>query len=213
VSNWRCGPTSSRARLRICGARTAPCAAAKIVQQLLSLSRLDSDSGHAVAHQPVALHRIARSATLDWSPVARARDIDLGFEHDADVDVLGQPDLLGELIGNLIDNAIRYAGDRAVITVRVSRDGAHARLDVIDDGPGIPAGERDAVFERFHRGSTTQTIEGTGLGLSIVREIARVHRGSVTLADADGGGLIVTVWLSVLPEAGRAGDWWWRPSG
>ncbi|MGU7769003.1 sensor histidine kinase N-terminal domain-containing protein [Burkholderia sp. MR1-5-21] len=169
--------------------------AAKIVQQLLSLSRLDSDSGQAVTHQPVALHRLARSVTLDWSPVARSRDIDLGFEHDADVDVLGQPDLLGELIGNLIDNAIRYAGDRAVITVRVSREGEHARLDVIDNGPGIPAGERDAVFERFHRGSKTQTVEGTGLGLSIVREIARVHQGRVGLADAAGGGLVVTVTL------------------
>lgn len=175
--------------------------AAKIVQQLLSLSRLDSDSGHAVAHQPVALHRLARSVTLDWSPVARARDIDLGFEHEADVDVHGQPDLLGEMIGNLIDNAIRYSGDRAVITVRVSRDGEHARLDVIDNGPGIPAAERDAVFERFHRGSKTQTVEGTGLGLSIVREIARVHQGSVTLTDAAGGGLVVTVMLPTVPAA------------
>ncbi|MGU7780876.1 sensor histidine kinase N-terminal domain-containing protein [Burkholderia sp. PU8-34] len=171
--------------------------AAKIVQQLLSLSRLDSESGQAVTHKPVALHRLARSVTLDWSPVARSRDIDLGFEHDADVDVLGQPDLLGELIGNLIDNAIRYAGDRAVITVRVSCDGEHARLDVIDNGPGIPERERDAVFERFHRGSKTQTVEGTGLGLSIVREIARVHQGRVGLADTAGGGLVVTVMLPV----------------
>jgi two-component system sensor histidine kinase TctE len=176
--------------------------AAKIVQQLLSLSRLDSDSGHAVAHKPVALHRLARSVTLDWSPVARARDIDLGFEHEADVDVHGQPDLLGEMIGNLIDNAIRYAGDRAVMTVRVSRDGEHARLDVIDNGPGIPAHERDAVFERFHRGSKTQTVEGTGLGLSIVREIARVHQGRVALGDAAGGGLIVTVRLPAVRAGG-----------
>lgn len=117
--------------------------------------------------------------------------------------MLGQPDLLGELIGNLIDNAIRYSGDRAVITVRVSRDGDHARLDVIDNGPGIPAGERDAVFERFHRGSKTQTVEGTGLGLSIVRGIARVHQGSVTLADAAGGGLIVTVMLPTVPAAAQ----------
>ncbi|MXN76629.1 GHKL domain-containing protein [Burkholderia sp. 4701] len=174
--------------------------AAKIVQQLLALSRLDADSGQAVTHEPVALHRLARSVTLDWSPVARARDIDLGFEHEADVDVPGRPDLLGEMIGNLIDNAIRYSGDRAVITVRVSRDGEHARLDVIDNGPGIPEHERDAVFERFHRGSKTQTVEGTGLGLSIVREIARVHQGRVTLADAAGGGLVVTVTLPVSPD-------------
>jgi len=176
--------------------------AAKIVQQLLALSRLDSDCGHAAAHKRVALHRLARSVALDWSPVARAHDIDLGFERDADVDVQGQPDLLAEMIGNLVDNAIRYAGERAVVTVRVSRDGDRARLDVIDNGPGIPPDERDAVFERFHRGSATQTVEGTGLGLSIVREIARVHQGKVELADAAGGGLIVTATLPVAREQG-----------
>ncbi|HUN92611.1 MAG TPA: sensor histidine kinase, partial [Burkholderiaceae bacterium] len=105
-------------------------------------------------------------------------------------------------IGNLVDNAIRYAGERAVVTVRVSRDGDRARLDVIDNGPGIPPDERDAVFERFHRGSATQTVEGTGLGLSIVREIARVHQGKVELADAAGGGLIVIATLPVAREQG-----------
>lgn len=72
---------------------------------------------------------------------------------------------------------------------------------MIDNGPGVPADERDAVFERFHRGSKTQTVEGTGLGLSIVREIARVHQGSVTLADAAGGGLVVTIRLPAANDA------------
>ncbi|WP_323121381.1 sensor histidine kinase [Burkholderia alba] len=171
--------------------------AAKIVQQLLSLSRLESDSGYAIERKPIALHKVARSVTLDWSPVARARGIDLGFEHEADVEVTGRADLLAELVGNLIDNAIRYAGDRAVVTVRIARDGAAARLEVIDNGPGIAADERDAVFERFYRSALTQTVEGTGLGLSIVREIARVHHGKVALADAPGGGLVVRVTLPV----------------
>lgn len=99
---------------------------------------------------------------------------------------MGRADLLGELVGNLIDNAIRYAGDGAVITVRVAREGDVARLEVIDDGPGIAPEERDAVFERFYRSQATLAIEGTGLGLSIVREIARVHRGAVELGDAAG---------------------------
>lgn len=73
---------------------------------------------------------------------------------------------------------------------------------MIDNGPGVPADERDAVFERFHRGSKTQTVEGTGLGLSIVREIARVHQGTVTLADAAGGGLVVTIRLLAANDAG-----------
>ncbi|KGS02470.1 sensor histidine kinase [Burkholderia pseudomallei] len=158
--------------------------AAKIVQQLLSLSRLESDVAPAIERKPVALAKLARSVTLDWSGVARARGIDLGFEQRASVDVMGRADLLGELVGNLIDNAIRYAGDGAVITVRVAREGALARLEVIDDGPGIAPGERDAVFERFYRSHATLAVEGTGLGLSIVREIARVHRGAVELDDA-----------------------------
>jgi two-component system sensor histidine kinase TctE len=167
--------------------------AVRIVQQLLSLSRLDADSGYTVKHASVPLHKVARSVTLDWSPVARSRGIDLGFEQDVRVDVMGQIDLLAELVGNLIDNAIRYSGDGAVITVRVAREAEQALLQVIDNGPGIAAGERDAVFERFYRSEATQAIEGSGLGLSIVREIARVHGAQVALTDARGGGLVVSV--------------------
>ncbi|WP_414440022.1 sensor histidine kinase N-terminal domain-containing protein [Burkholderia sp. 22PA0106] len=177
--------------------------AAKIVQQLLSLSRLESDGAAAIERRRVPLHRLARSATLDWSPVARARGIDLGFEHEADVDVIARADLLTDLIGNLVDNAIRYAGDGAVVTVRVGRDaeGGHgARLAVIDDGPGVAAHERDAVFERFYRSSATESVEGSGLGLSIVREIVRVHDGAIELGDTPGGGLTVTVRLPGAPE-------------
>ncbi|MFM0629868.1 sensor histidine kinase [Paraburkholderia xenovorans] len=175
--------------------------AVRIVQQLLSLSRLDADSGYTVKHAPVPLHKVARSVTLDWSPVARSRGIDLGFEQDVRVDVMGQIDLLAELVGNLIDNAIRYAGDGAVITVRVAREGKQALLQVIDNGPGIAAGERDAVFERFYRSEATQAVEGSGLGLSIVREIARVHGALVALTDANGGGLIVSVAFPPLKTA------------
>jgi two-component system sensor histidine kinase TctE len=163
------------------------------VQQLLSLSRLDADSGHLVKLAPLSLDKVARSVTLDWSPVARARNIDLGFEQEERVDVTGQRDLLGELCGNLIDNAIRYAGDGSVITVRVTNAAEGPLLQVIDDGPGIAAQERDAVFERFYRSSATQNVEGSGLGLSIVREIARVHHARISLDDAPGGGLIVSV--------------------
>lgn len=167
--------------------------AVRIVQQLLSLSRLDAHSGYTVRHAALPLHKVARSVTLDWSPVARARGIDLGFEQDARVEIMGQNDLLAELVGNLIDNAIRYSGDGAVITVRVAREGEHALLQVVDNGPGIAAEEREAVFERFYRSEATQAVEGSGLGLSIVREIARVHGALVGLTDAAGGGLVVSV--------------------
>ncbi|MFL9883704.1 sensor histidine kinase N-terminal domain-containing protein [Paraburkholderia agricolaris] len=167
--------------------------AVHIVQQLLSLSRLDADRGYTVKHAAVPLHKVARSVTLDWSPVARSRGIDLGFEQDVRIEVMGQSDLLAELVGNLIDNAIRYSGDGAVITVRVACETGQALLQVIDNGPGIDVGERDAVFERFYRSEATQAVEGSGLGLSIVREIARVHGASIALSEAPGGGLVVSV--------------------
>ncbi|NYH25041.1 sensor histidine kinase [Paraburkholderia bryophila] len=171
--------------------------AVRIVQQLLSLSRLDADSGYTVKHAAVPLHKVARSVTLDWSPVARSRGIDLGFEQESRIDVMGQVDLLAELVGNLIDNAIRYSGDGAVITVRVATEGGQPLLQVIDNGPGVAVGEREAVFERFYRSEATQAVEGSGLGLSIVREIARVHGALIALTDADGGGLVVSVLFPV----------------
>ena len=167
--------------------------AGKSVQQLLSLARLDADSGHVVKLETLALEKIARSVTLDWSPVARSRGIDLGFEEEARVHVRGQRELLAELCGNLIDNAIRYAGDGSMITVRVATPPEGALLQVIDNGPGVAPQEREAVFERFYRSSATQNVEGSGLGLEIVREIARLHHARVSLDDAPGGGLIVSV--------------------
>ncbi len=89
------------------------------------------------------------------------------------MEIAGQAELLQELTGNLIDNAIRYAGRGAMVTVRVALHGSVPRLQVIDNGPGIAPAERNAVFRRFYRGESGQAVEGTGLGLSIVREIAR----------------------------------------
>ena len=181
------------ARLHLTRLNGAVRQAAKGVQQLLSLSRLDNDSSDVGMLMPLRLDKLARSVTLDWSPVARARNIDLGFEHEADVEVMGNRELLAELCGNLIDNAVRYAGDGSIITVRVARMEEDPLLQVIDNGPGIAPHERDAVFERFYRSQTEQYVEGSGLGLAIVREIARVHHAQITLGDAPGGGLVVSV--------------------
>ncbi len=195
---------SAQARERVERLNHAVKQAAKSVRQLLSLSRLEAEGGPPVAMTPMRLDEVARNVTLDWSPVARARHIDLGFEHDGPVQVLAQRELLSELCGNLIDNAIRYAGDGAVVTVRTSQvmgeegeEGSAPVLQVIDNGPGIPVHEREAVFERFYRreltAATPQTVDGSGLGLAIVKEIARKHHAHVTLDEAPGGGLAVTV--------------------
>lgn len=167
--------------------------AAKEVAQLLSLSRLETDSGYTPTLRALRLGPLAQQVALDWAPLARQQGVDLGFDGDVDpgiaTEIAGQPELLQELIGNLIDNAVRYAGAGAIVTVRV----AGRTLLVEDNGPGVAPFERESVFKRFYRGEASASREGSGLGLSIVREIARLHGATVALADTPGGGLTVGV--------------------
>lgn len=177
--------------------------AAAGVAKLLSLSRLEPDSGDVFSLVSVDLIATARTVAREWVPVADNKGIDLGFEGEGKLLLPGQPDLLAELIGNLVDNAIKYCASGCTITVRVQEGSDEAVLQVIDDGPGIPATEREKVFKRFYRSSGNSEL-GTGLGLSIVREISRVHHGAVVLTDSANGGLTVSV---TLPKAvGVAGD-------
>ena len=95
---------------------------------------------------------------------------------------------------NLVDNAVRYTQPGGCVTVCARRDGDAIVLDVVDNGPGIPAEARPHVFKRFYRVSAD--TEGSGLGLAIVREIAQAHGDSVSLAPGAGNrGIVVTVRL------------------
>lgn len=100
-----------------------------------------------------------------------------------DATVLGDQQLLTQMIANLVENALRHspAGTRITLSLSQAPDGV--RLDVADDGPGIPAGERDKVFDRFYRLEKSRTTPGNGLGLSMVKAIADLHGATVGLQD------------------------------
>ena len=106
--------------------------------------------------------------------------------------VVGDAAELAVLVRNLVDNAIRYSPRGARIELRVDQQEGAPLLQVDDSGPGIPAAERERVFDRFYRGQTGDE-PGTGLGLAIVRGIATRHRASVSLDDSPLGGLRVKV--------------------
>jgi two-component system sensor histidine kinase TctE len=122
----------------------------------------------------------------EWIPASFNKKIDLGFEQcEQAVQIFGNPLMLREMLSNLIDNAIRYTPSGKSVTVRVDIDASQALalLEVEDHGPGIPAAEREHVFERFYR-ILGSNVQGSGLGLAIVREIAQQHAATVTIRDA-----------------------------
>ena len=166
-----------------------------LAEQLLTLARVEPDA-QAAAFAPVDLAALCRAVVADRARVADAHHVDLGATGAARVMVAGHADTLRVLLNNLVDNAIRYAGDGARVDVGARLDGAMPVLEVSDDGPGIPDAERADVWERFYRGAGSQaaTTSGSGLGLSIVKRIAEQHRATVVLGTSTGGhGLTVTV--------------------
>jgi signal transduction histidine kinase len=167
--------------------------ASHLIDQLLSMARLEPAARQAT-FAPVALDTLIKQVVADFSTLAEARDIDLGVGACAPLSVTAQTDSLRILLGNLIDNAVRYTPIGGRIDVELESQNNQAVLTVSDNGPGIPEQERERVFERFHRLASSD-IPGSGLGLAIVRQVAVLHGGKVELSTATGGGLKVQVIL------------------
>ncbi len=165
------------------------------VNQLLALARAES-SGTAMSQQPCDLVRLTMDVIRDCVPRAMDKHIDVGYEGaepgSEDVTLMGNPTLLKEMVRNLMDNAINYTPSNAdkpgMITARILKDpfSKVLVLQVEDSGPGIPAAERELVFQPFYRVLGTEA-DGSGLGLPIVLEIARQHHASITLEDSRPG--------------------------
>lgn len=174
--------------------------AAHLARQLLTLAAVTSSAERPFAPEPTDLAEVAQRRVADWLVRADGGRIDLGFELEA-APVQGEPQLLGELAANLLDNALNYTPPGGEVTLRTGRRNGRSFLEVEDNGPGIPEAERELVFERFHRVRGTQG-EGTGLGLAIVREIAYRHGAEVDIyTPALGTGTVVAVRF---PALGRS---------
>ncbi|WP_142806089.1 sensor histidine kinase [Stenotrophomonas maltophilia] len=158
-----------------------------LVNQLLMLSRSEDPNGSALPLQPVDLAALARGVVERYADRALVVGVDLGYDGPDDgVQVQGDPQLLREALGNLLDNALRYGAVPGVITlgVRQGADGVQAWVD--DDGAGIAEAERTRVTERFYRACSEG--DGCGLGLAIVAEIAQRHGATLMIDTAPIGG-------------------------
>ncbi len=160
--------------------------ATRLINQLLALARAEHQARGDNRLEAVDLCELAREVVRERVPQAIARELDLGLEAPASPALIpGAATLLQELLGNLVDNALRYTPSPGEVTVRVLVFGPVMRLQVEDNGPGIAPGERNRVFDRFYR-VLGSGAEGSGLGLSIVREIAAMHGAKVQIEDRPG---------------------------
>ena len=168
------------ARAAAARADAAVAHAERILAQLLLLAKIDA-AGSEMPLRPVRLDlaRLAQELTADHVPRAGSVGIDLGFEGEAGVMLSAEPILIGELLRNLVENALAYAGAGAEVTVRVGEGADGVFLEVEDNGPGIAPERLASLRQRFVRGS--EAAPGLGLGLSIVEEIAARFSGRLIL--------------------------------
>ncbi|WP_433468804.1 sensor histidine kinase [Spirillospora sp. CA-128828] len=164
-----------------------------LAADLLLLARIDT--GDRPPPRPVALgglvrEELERRAARDRIPVRPSIE--------GDPQVMGVPGRLARVVGNLLDNAGRHAGTAVRLSLRV--EAGTAVLGVADDGPGVPAADRERIFERFVRLDDARSRDegGAGLGLAIARDLVRAHGGDLTAGEAPGGGALFEVRLPAI---------------
>jgi signal transduction histidine kinase len=172
------------AQLQVATARRELGRLSALAGELLDLSRLDA--AVPLRSEPVELGELVRAVAAEFTLRARERDVTL--------DVVpprgpcwgrGDPDAAARVVRILLDNALRYGPPGESVRLATLAGDAHVTVSVADRGPGVPAAERERIFERFHRGSAAGSEGGFGLGLAIGRELAVRMGGDLRLVDRD----------------------------
>ncbi|HUW37254.1 MAG TPA: ATP-binding protein [Rhodocyclaceae bacterium] len=162
--------------------------ASHLVSQLLKVARYEAQD-KPVVRRELELDTLVKACIADFIPLADHRGIDFGMIRDETAIIMGNPEDLRILIGNLIDNAIRYTPEGGKVDVSVDVSGPEVVVEILDTGPGIPPFLLPRVFDRFFR-AAGQDNEGSGIGLAIVKAIAQRESVEVLLANRrDGHGL------------------------
>ena len=156
--------------------------ASHMVSQLLTLARQEPDAQRPLVR--VDISTLVRKVVGEFAPLADIKRIDLGLNANQPEFVNGDVEALNILIGNLVDNAIRYTPENGKIDVTLGNDGSGVVLKVQDSGPGIPAADQERIFERFYRIASNE-VQGSGLGLAIVKQIVQRHGAAIRIATGE----------------------------
>lgn len=176
----------------------------RIVDDLFLLAR--ADAGHLVVRDDVVyLDEVVHDAVRAMEPVGAGRGVTVRIAAMDQATVRGDAELLGRVLLNLIDNAVKHSPRDADVIVDMAAEAGRHRVSVVDGGPGIPAVDAARVFERFYRGDAARAradgsvTDGAGLGLAIARRIAVAHGGTLDLAESRPGR---TEFRLVIPAGG-----------
>ena len=170
----------------------------ELIDDVLSLSRLDERAeGSRV---PIDLEGLCRRSAQRLEAAASERDVSVRLLLRRDIEVLGDPAMIEQMVYNLVSNAIKYNREGGLVLLQLESDAGSALISVEDEGPGIPEELRERVFERFFRidASRSRDTGGTGLGLAIVKHVAESQGGSVAVGKSHLGGAAFTVRLPLL---------------
>jgi two-component system, OmpR family, sensor kinase len=170
-----------------------------IIEDLFTLARADAGQ-YPVAFREVYLDELASEALVRARSLALSKNIALTPAIEPDLPVCAHETLLGRMLLNLLDNAIKYSPPGSAVTLACRREGTNYLVSVSDNGSGIPAELQSRIFERFFRGDKARSrsdgeIGGAGLGLSIARWIAEAHHGQLVLTRSDSSGSLFTATL------------------
>ncbi len=173
----------------------------KLVADLLVLARVDSGQGALEIHE-LRLDEILMEVVARLESTASARKVRLRFNiapGASSFEVKGDPDLVRSLLHNLVENAIKYSPQEGEVHVELSEEERQCLVQVQDQGPGIPPGDLERIFDRFFRlESTRDKASGAGLGLAIARRIAEAHHATLEAANAPFGGAVFRLRMNKL---------------
>jgi len=196
--------TRLRSRLEAClalppGPAQAPTQAAAIEAALVELDailetfaallRIAQIEGGArrAGFRAFDLAGVARTVVDAFAPSAEEAGQRLTLEDGAAVMVDGDPELVTQMLVNLVENSLRHAGPQTRVKVGCHAERGRARLSVTDDGPGVPGAQRERLFDRFHRLEASRSTPGSGLGLALVAAVAKLHGADASLHEAHPG--------------------------
>ncbi|HEX6060241.1 MAG TPA: HAMP domain-containing sensor histidine kinase [Gemmatimonadaceae bacterium] len=173
-----------------------------LVENILQFSRAERSAVH-LAPQPLDLAAEIDEGIECFTPVAQARQVLLEADLEPDIVAAADPGAFRQILLNLLDNAVKYGPPGQTVRVRLRRAGSAARLEVEDEGPGIPPRDRERIWEAFHRldREVHSAVAGSGIGLSVVRELATLHGGRAWVDSGSAGGAMFVVELPAMRPA------------